>query len=618
MKRKRAPPTSGRSSKRRKIDIVSPANVRREEENTEMISPLVDVTNHGISPRPAQLITKQIQLKRILSKTKKNISLTDDEAHIIYEEDEEYDEIEVARGKQDLNQEIDIDLEYDEIEVARGKQDLNQEIDIDLEDDPFAVRAPSNHNANKDKYQFESIPEHEMSLDEVLSQQELELSQTLFPSQANQIEMAEIESLNLSLPLTLATSNDDDDSAISAVFKGINISAIERDEEVEEEEKAIVLQDELSHTVSQINDNETLLQIEATPRQQKKYSIRKKQKRIEKEVKRVAQATTNIITTRSRRRMNKKIVILPSEVELTPRTGRRRKRKQSDGRGRSYSLLERFEDKSDNEEDEMRQMILNQSGIEVKRKKRKQMRANKKERKKVKDADFAGVARPAMSQECEDECKNREDELIAFWRDIEAKMKENQFKDDVKRINKENETDLHLKGRRAVTPPRIRKHLARRYRKQYENMTGDVVMDVGKRKGQRVWFLSQKLEILNGEQRQSWNDQMNNSLISVSDNNVERESEIEMDELVLNIADDVSLLSAISKLSDAEDVFSVGSVVSGHCLPSIADLSSIMEEHDGEQQDLDEVDPFDMGAVQEIVQNKNQIQTQSQSSSIEF
>eukprot|EP01084_Bolivina_argentea_P027161 50515_1 len=224
MKRKRAPPTSDRSSKRRKIDIVSPANVRREEENTEMISPLVDVTNHGISPRPAQLITKQIQLKRILSKTKKNISLTDDEAHIIYEEDDE----------------------YDEIEVARGKQDLNQEIDIDLEDDPFAVRAPSNHNANKDKYQFESIPEHEMSLDEVLSQQELELSQTLFPSQANQIEMAEIESLNLSLPLTLATSNDDDDSAISAVFKGINISAIERDEEVEEEEKAIVLQDELS------------------------------------------------------------------------------------------------------------------------------------------------------------------------------------------------------------------------------------------------------------------------------------------------------------------------------------------------------------------------------------
>ena len=150
MKRK-SPNRTSRASKRRKLnpETQTPQSSSRDQDNeldeTEIDSPLVDITNtvNKVSPRPAQLITQQLQNKRILLQTKqKRITLTDDEDNIIHEEEEEEEE--------------DFDDE-NEIEVARGIEDENknksQDLDSENEDnfDPFNITEQSQD-------QFQTIP----------------------------------------------------------------------------------------------------------------------------------------------------------------------------------------------------------------------------------------------------------------------------------------------------------------------------------------------------------------------------------------------------------------------------------------------------------------------------
>lgn len=150
--KRRLNPESQTPSKRRKLnpDSSTPSSSSRDEDNNEeeipiMISPLVDITNtaNKISPRPAQLITRQLEKKRVLLQTKqKKITLTDDEDNIIHEEEQD--------------QEQDFDDE-NEIEVARGVQhdenrNKNQQ-DIDLSDeddfDPFDTSQQDQSTARK-------------------------------------------------------------------------------------------------------------------------------------------------------------------------------------------------------------------------------------------------------------------------------------------------------------------------------------------------------------------------------------------------------------------------------------------------------------------------------------
>ena len=140
MKRKRPPDSSSDQSKRRRISpsTKTPHPNRDNDEKSETVSPLTNMSNtfDKISPRPAPLISKQLESKRILSK-KKRINLTDDEDNIIMEGDDEFDhsfddenEAEIGRGAKQKN------------------KDSNQE-DIDLDNDffdPFNVEQAQNEN----------------------------------------------------------------------------------------------------------------------------------------------------------------------------------------------------------------------------------------------------------------------------------------------------------------------------------------------------------------------------------------------------------------------------------------------------------------------------------------
>eukprot|EP01083_Nonionella_stella_P250470 865045_1 len=157
-----------------------------------------------------------------------------------------------------------------------------------------------------------------------------------------------------------------------------------------------------------------------------------------------------------------------------------------------------------------------------------------------------------MSEQVAHNYKQKEDILADFWREIETKMINNEFVQDIQIVQNANE--LNISGRRAETPPRIRKHLERRYRKQYENMSGDVV-DVGKKKGKRVWFLKKKREILNEKQNNLMDSEINNSLITLSVNENIEMRDMEIDEQ-LNVRDSemdigvgVGVVSAIDDMS---------------------------------------------------------------------
>ena len=417
-------------------------------------------------------------------------------------------------------------------------------------------------------------------------------------------------------------------------------------------------------------------------------------------------------STRSRRRQRgrkrDKIQILPSEIELLEQErerqrilqreqerDRERKRRsriraqtRPHRRGRTWSLMDKFErerlgeleaeieadldfdgDSSViNEEDEMREMILRQSGLS------QQWEEIEKERKKKRQAARRRLARHAKRRRREmgiskrtsvitrappkidPEIKKRETAVADFWRGIEEKVENGEGEED---IEDDRDNNVITSGRRAKTPPRIAKQLERRYRKLYENGTGELVELPRKRRGKRVWFCKQKMEVLNDKQGERYDLEMNNSLISVTPSPPPTPEPVVPD---IEIVDDsmmmmqdlmslppmstpsTSIMSSISgvstivstssrsskredkrKMSEDDSVLrgigisidwdgiskmdksveaqkqqddDYGSVVSGHLLPSVTSLPSILERDD--EPDMDEVDdPF-------FIENRNE------------
>merc|ERR1712228_769230 len=406
--------------------------------------------------------------------------------------------------------------------------------------------------------------------------------------------------------------------------------SIERSLELEEDEKALELLNNsdgtlLSHTISQIDDGHTLIQIQA-PQKKKKYSVNK-----QKQSKRIQQMENdNMLTpisrnlkqtlnksllcpsTRSRRRReNDSIRILPKDVVIDRKKEKKRIKPK---KGRTHSLLDEFRKKTElNQEsksmhdDEMRKMILNQSGLSQ----QWQLieKQTRKKKKKKRNGEYINVRRPQMSEETRANYKKNESEQADFWKRIEEKMKNKEFEADIKVID--NEKDINYKGRRCLTPPRIQKHLERRYKKLYENESGNLLEHVRKRKGQRVWFLNKKQNVLNAKQEQIFDDAVNNSLLSAVTPQqsayefFENDEHVEMNNLSLPNMDPSQLtminehqmsvqsvnlppFEQHSGHDDSEREESVGSLVSGHLLPSIGSLSSIME---GDEDEL-MMDPF--------------------------
>merc|ERR1712154_743925 len=152
--------------------------------------------------------------------------------------------------------------------------------------------------------------------------------------------------------------------------------------------------------------------------------------------------------------------------------------------------------------------------------------------------------------------------------------------------------NLDLKGKRCLTPPRISKHLERRYRKQWENMNGEKNANLYQRRGQRVWFLNKKQNVLNEDQERLYAENMDNSLISYTP----KSSEEEEDEFGIGVDIDRDLdLTAMtqSRLSLIDgDVSNQSNVMmERQSLPrgSELELSSIQETSDD---DKDIMDPF--------------------------
>merc|ERR1712228_707826 len=291
----------------------------------------------------------------------------------------------------------------------------------------------------------------------------------------------------------------------------------------------------------------------------------------------------------------------------------------------THSLLDEFRKKTElNQEsksmhdDEMRKMILNQSGLsqqwqliekqtKKKQKKKKKKKKKKKERKKRKKemANISMYGDHKCLRKREQIIKKNESEQADFWKRIEEKMKNKEFEADIKVID--NEKDINYKGRRCLTPPRIQKHLERRYKKLYENESGNLLENIKKRKGQRVWFLNKKQNVLNAKQEQIFDDAVNNSLLSVvtpqqSAYEFFENEQVEMNNLSLPDINEHQMSVQSVNLppfeqqrfsmnidgDDSEREESVGSLVSGHLLPSIGSLSSIME---GDEDEL-MMDPF--------------------------
>eukprot|EP01083_Nonionella_stella_P231454 817281_1 len=184
MKRKSPPTSETRTSKRRRLS--SPTEITNcshhitniNNETSDIIS-LADISNtsHNISPRPTQILAKQLQTKRIMLETKQRTTLTDNDENIIHEENEE-------------EYQYDFDDDENQTEIVRGKQIENQ-YDIQLDNDPFAITKIKNTNENKEN-EYETIPEHEIEA-EIESENEERLQRIIKIRNKNKTKQSESE-----------------------------------------------------------------------------------------------------------------------------------------------------------------------------------------------------------------------------------------------------------------------------------------------------------------------------------------------------------------------------------------------------------------------------------------
>lgn len=681
--------------------------------------------NVGNVGRGTQVTAATTAISETLSSLKESHS-TDDEG---YDPDlEQIEEEQLLIPEMVQNR----DIQMSDATDNEGRS-MNMSLQLELDEDMDLI--PQRNMNDSDSIISEAFRDIDISridvpspTGKVVSSQSTQ-SSSLSPIQIGNVEMEQEEEVD-----EHGKSSEYDQN--SEVIDTQKSAVIERSEGLEEDEKAMELDDDdvvfptvqrqqrmFSQTVSEQNENETVIQIHETPmsqdpkhttpprsegseiidlstiQKQKKikrttYSARKRKRKrirnmegtpkrpqnqqnqrnqdlltpISREL--VHRLNQSIIspTTRSRRKLNEKVLPIPTvpntdsmlsqsvlsqNVQFEPQVieqqqrrqqlmdrKRREQREQSQSkRGRSFSLMEHFRNQRDSmdhpqdddgddmeivddSEEERRIMVLNQSGlnreaeaIERERERTRKRRATrrkladhaKRKRAEKKVDKYAVVPRPKMSAAVQRRYQQQEEKQADFWREIEREMKNNEFTENIKVV--EDERDIRMKGWRSLTPPRIRKHLERRYTKQYENMTGEVVRDYGKKKGKRVRFLSEKREVFSTEQERKWEDEMNNSLITVTpqssvspvinpQENVDGQSGVgEVDAVALDIGPDVTDNISVDALSVPGDS-RISSIVGMSDLSEIgtieddneSTLAVIQEDESGDGSH--ETDPF--------------------------